>query len=178
MLGINEQKIIDENRVQVVSCNTHGALSILHAFTQGEYERLNYVDFVAVRRSEDISQHRKLINGTRVARHLDQVLGTHHAVDVVDTLATLGVKLSITSSDVTTPSTLFHTLRFSLCQKMKRNYQDIIRFCENSPYLSTTKIFDANVLFDTGRRYGKQGRIFSHSIVVENNLLINGNILQ
>ena len=45
---------------------------------------------------------------------------------------------------------------------------------EQAPYLSTTDKFDSNRVFELGRRYGFQGRIYSHAIVVSNNLLDDG----
>jgi glyceraldehyde-3-phosphate dehydrogenase (NAD(P)) len=50
------------------------------------------------------------------------------------------------------------------------------RIQQNSLVSSTTK-FDSNVIFEQGRRYGHNGRIYSHCIFVPNNLMIDkGNI--
>jgi hypothetical protein len=38
--------------------------------------------------------------------------------------------------------------------------------------ISITNKFDTNKVFELGRRYGKSGRLYSHIIIIENNLLL------
>jgi glyceraldehyde-3-phosphate dehydrogenase (NAD(P)) len=40
-----------------------------------------------------------------------------------------------------------------------------------NPFIATTQKFDSNVIFENGRRYGFNGRIFSHAILLSENML-------
>ena len=44
--------------------------------------------------------------------------------------------------------------------------------------MASTNKFDSNRVFDLGRRYGFQGRIYNHAIIVDNNLLIRDNFIK
>ena len=70
--------------MNVVSCNTHGTSAILSTFTGKFLENLKCADAVVVRRSEDITNHSRLVSGNVIAKHLSPDIGTHHAIDVVD----------------------------------------------------------------------------------------------
>ena len=39
--------------------------------------------------------------------------------------------------------------------------------------MATSTKFDSNVIFERGRRIGFQGRIYSHAIIISNNLIIS-----
>ena len=173
MTGINENKIFGERFVQVVSCNTHAALSLLNTFSRRDFSKVLYSDFVVVRRSEDIGNHERLVTANVVARHLNPDIGTHHAIDVSDLLETIGVKIPIASSDITTPSQLLHSIRFNIKLNEKVSQTSIDDMLRNSDYTSTTNKFDSNKIFELGRRYGFQGRIYSHAIVVNNNIMVH-----
>jgi len=172
MSGINDEIINSQKFVHVVSCNTHGTASLLKTFCGADLKNLVKGDFVVVRRSEDIGNHERLVSANVVARHLDSKIGTHHAIDVVDLFNSLQIKCDITSSDITTPSQLMHAVRFNIELKNKINLTEIDRLISENTFLSVTKKFDSNVIFEQGRRYGFNGRIFSHAIVVSENLLI------
>lgn len=176
MFGLKADFIKNEKYVHIVSCNTHGSASILQALGGPNLDNIESADFVVVRRSEDLSNHERLVTSNVVARHLDPIIGTHHAIDVHDMYhEALNIKLDISSSDITTPSQLMHSARFNILLK---NKTDIIEaFKQHSTILLTNK-FDSNTIFELGRRYGIQGRLYYHSIVIANNLLINNNRIQ
>lgn len=178
MSGINENKIVNEKFVQVVSCNTHAALALLHTFSDRDIDQIQHSDFVVVRRSEDIGNHERLVAANVVARHLDTDIGTHHAIDVVDLLKTIGVKTSITSSDITTPSQLLHATRFNIKLKNQTTIEHVKDLLAMSTFVATTQKFDSNQIFELGRRYGFQGRIYAHAIVVSNNIMVHDDTIK
>ena len=80
----------------------------------------------------------------------------------------------MTSSDVTTPSQLMHAVRFDVRLREPRAATAIAADLAAHPRLATTAKFDSNRVFELGRRYGFQGRLFAHAIVVANDLMIRG----
>lgn len=178
MSGVNDDLICDEKFVHVVSCNTHGTAAILSTLAGKKLEHLDWADCVVVRRSEDLGNHERLVSANVVARHLDSHIGTHHAIDVTDMYKTIGVSCKLTSSDITTPSQLMHAVRFHLSLKRKIDKNEIKKLIAANPYIATTKKFDSNIIFEQGRRYGFNGRIFSHAILVSENLLISENSIK
>lgn len=175
MSGLNDGMIRKAKFVHIVSCNTHGAASILQSICKSDFSQIISADFVVVRRSEDLGNHERLVSANVVARHLDDTIGTHHAIDVVDMFNTIDVKFPITSSDITTPSQLMHSTRFNLVMNNFLTQDEINTRFNESQYIATTNKFDSNLVFELGRRYGFHGRIFSHAIIVVNNLLLNEN---
>jgi glyceraldehyde-3-phosphate dehydrogenase type II len=178
MSRINEEAIKHKKFVQIVSCNTHAIASLLNVFAGERLENLCKADFVIVRRSEDLGNHERLVTSNVVARHLDDVLGTHHAIDVKDLYETQGVSADIQSSDITTPSQLMHAVRFNIELNQKLDKNNIECLLRKNAYVSSTNKFDSNVIFELGRRYGFMGRIFSHAIVIDNNFLINNKVVK
>lgn len=175
MIGINDEIIKNEKFVHIVSCNTHSLSSILTTFCGTELQNLEKADFVIVRRSEDLGQHTRLVSANVVARHLSSEVGTHHSVDVIDMFKTIDIQPYITSSDITTPSQLMHSVRFNIQLKNKLTTEKIQQRIFDNKYVASTTKFDSNVIFELGRRYGKYGRLYSHAIFVSNNFLINDN---
>ena len=172
MTGVNDEAIRGKKFVHIVSCNTHSLASLLTTFTGENLEHHTQSDFVVVRRSEDIGNHQRLVSANVVARHLDNQIGTHHSVDVVDLFETKNLLPSVTSSDVTTPSQLMHAVRFNIGMTKRLSQQDINDLINKNPCMATSAKFDSNVIFERGRRIGFQGRIYSHAIVISNNLII------
>ncbi len=175
MSGINEDKIREQKFVQVVSCNTHASLSVLSTFSGNRLENLKEADFVVVRRSEDLENHQRLVSASVVARHLDPTIGTHHAIDALDLLKTIGLTPTITSSDVTTPTQLLHTFRFNLTLKQVITPEQVENLLQQNPTVAITDKFDSNKVFEFGRKYSRYGRLYAQMIVVKNNLLIHNN---
>lgn len=178
MTGLNDAQIEGQRYAQVVSCNTHGLAALMQIFTGGDIARLRAADFVVVRRSEDLASHAKLVSANVVSRHLDAELGTHHAIDVRDLYATFGVSLrNLSSSDITTPSQLMHSVRFHLQleEPLGATPSELIA---RYPCASVSHKFDSNVIFDLGRRSGVAGRLYAHAIVIGNNLLVQGDTIK
>lgn len=173
MSGINDDIIINKKFVQIVSCNTHSLSSIISVFTNNNFSKLIEGDFVIVRRSEDLGNHQRLVSANVVSRHLDKTIGTHHAIDVKDLFNTKDIYLDIQSSDITTPSQLMHTVRFNLKLKDTINISEINKQIQANKYVSTSSKFDSNIIFDLGRRYSLFGRLYSHTIINDNNILID-----
>jgi glyceraldehyde-3-phosphate dehydrogenase (NAD(P)) len=176
--GINDAAIRGQRLVHVGSCNTHALAALLRALAGPGLEALEDADFVIVRRSEDLGSHERLVAASVVSRHRDARAGTHHAVDVARVFETMGCQLVATSSDVTTPSQLMHATRFALRLTEPVAEKEVLRRIEADPWLATTDKFDSNAIFELGRRYGVQGRIYSHAIVVANNLLITDRVVR
>lgn len=172
MIGINDDSIWGEKLVHIVSCNTHAIASIVSTLTDGNYDEIDFVDFVIVRRSEDIGNHQRLVSANVVARHLDPSLGTHHSIDVLDLYKTIDVDFNVTSSDITTPSQLMHGVRFSIRMKNEGHLDLLSERIANNDMVASTVKFDSNVIFELGRRYGFNGRIFSHAVIIDNNMLL------
>jgi glyceraldehyde-3-phosphate dehydrogenase type II len=178
MSGIDSENIAKQKFVQVVSCNTHGAASLLQTICGPKLENLEASDFVVVRRSEDIGNHERLVTANVVARHLSNDIGTHHAIDVKDMFTAFGVDCNITSSDITTPSQLMHATRFTITTKNEINENEINEKILQNQFMATSNKFDSNFIYELGRRYGKYGRIFNHAIVLTNNLLVTKNSIK
>ena len=173
MSGINNDKLINQKFAHIVSCNTHSIASLIHTFTGHNPSQLNKGDFVVVRRSEDLGNHQRLVTANVVSRHLDNTVGTHHAIDVKDLYDTIGQELDIQSSDITTPSQLMHTVRFNFHLKEMPSQEQIENWISDNKYISKTNKFDSNIVFELGRKYSLYGRLFSHTIINSNNLLFD-----
>ncbi len=170
MTGINDNIIFGKRFVNVVSCNTHAIASLLSTITGKKLDNLSHADMVIVRRSDDLANHERLVSAHVVSRHQDLKIGTHHAIDVVDMFKTINVPCNLYSSDITTPSQLMHTARFNITLKKPLSL-DISDLIKSNSFLASTRKFDSNIVFDLGRRYGFQGRLFSHAIVLSENLI-------
>ena len=173
MAGIDSRLLIDKKYVHIVSCNTHAIASLLNVVSAGELSEVLNGDFVVVRRSEDLGNHQRLVSANVVSRHMDPNIGTHHAIDVVDLYKPLGINLPVQSSDITTPSQLMHTVRFNICLGKSIDNTFLKETIDASPFVSQTNRYDSNIIFEQGRRYSEQGRIYSHAIINSNNLLID-----
>jgi glyceraldehyde-3-phosphate dehydrogenase (NAD(P)) len=115
-----------------------------------------------------------LVGASVVSRHRDARHGTHHAADAARVFATLGLTPAVSSSDVTTPSQLMHAVRFNVRLRAARPAAEIVAALSTHPFLATTAKFDSNRVFELGRRYGLQGRLYAHAVVVANDLMVNG----
>jgi glyceraldehyde-3-phosphate dehydrogenase (NAD(P)) len=172
--GINPDVVRGERLVQIASCNTHATATLLRVLGGARLERLEEADLVCVRRSEDLAGGERLVGANVVSRHRDPIHGTHHAADAARVYATLGLAPLVTSSDITTPSQLTHAVRFNVRLRASRTVSEVVADLEAAPRLGTTAKFDSNRVFELGRRYGFQGRLYAHAIVVANDLLVTG----
>jgi glyceraldehyde-3-phosphate dehydrogenase (NAD(P)) len=73
-----------------------------------------------------------------------------------------------------TPSQLLHAFRFHLMLRAPMSQQEALTCLAQHPFCAITEKFDSNKIFELGRRYGFQGRIFSHAIVCTSSILIQG----
>ena len=158
----------------IPSCNTHSALAILNTLSDGDLDSVVSADFVVARRSEDIGNHERLVAGNVVARHLDPILGTHHAIDADAVLRRMGHAIPMQSSDITTPSQFLHATRFTVRLAGPVSTDIVQARIERNPLVGTTRIFDSNKVFEIGRRFGLGGRLYNQAIFVAENLLVSG----
>ncbi len=173
MSGINNDEVLGAKFAQIVSCNTHALSSIITTLVKGNLSNLNEGDFVVVRRSEDLGNKERLVGANVLSRHLNDAIGTHHAIDVKDLFETKKETLNIQSSDITTPSQLMHAVRFNLKLNKIPSETEIQASILKNGFVSTTSKFDSNIIFELGRRYSPYGRLFSHAIINVNNLLFD-----
>lgn len=172
--GVNAEVVPREKLVQIASCNTHATATLLRVLGGERLERLEEADLVCVRRSEDLGGRERLVGANVVSRHRDGRHGTHHAADAARVYATLGLAPCVTSSDITTPSQLMHAVRFNLRLRDPRAAAEVVADFKAEPRLAVTGKFDSNRVFELGRRYGFQGRLYAHAIVVAHDLLVTG----
>lgn len=170
--GVNAAALAGARLVQVASCNTHATASLLAALGGPGLARLEEADLVCVRRCEDLGGRERLVGASVVSRHREGAHGTHHAADAARVFATVGLAPIVCSSDVTTPSQLTHTVRFHARLRAPRTAAEVAADFAAQPRLATTGKFDSNRVFELGRRYGFQGRLYAHAIVVASDLLV------
>ncbi|MDN5895581.1 MAG: hypothetical protein L0H93_16345 [Nocardioides sp.] len=152
----------------IPSCNTHSALAVLRTLSDGDLQDIESADFVMARRS---------VAGNVVARHLDPVLGTHHAIDTAAVLRVLGRRIPIQSSDLSTPSQFLHATRFAVRLRSSPTEAQVRDRIDRSAYVSNTGIFDSNKIFEIGRRFGLGGRLYQQAIFVDANLLVKDRVI-
>ena len=172
--GINPDALSGERLVQIASCNTHATATLLRVLGGPRLERLEDADLVCVRRCEDLGSRERMVGANVVSRHRDPRHGTHHAADAARVYATLGLEVPVVSSDITTPSQLMHAVRFNVRLRSPRGVADVVADFKAEPRLATTAKFDSNRVFELGRRYGFQGRLYAHALVVASDLLVDG----
>jgi len=172
--GINPGAVAGERLVQIASCNTHATATLLATLAGPRLANLEEADLVCVRRCDDLGGRERLVGASVVARHRDAEHGTHHATDAARVFATLGLSPAVTSSDVTTPTQLMHAVRFHLRLRQPRTAAELGAGLAAAPRLATTAKFDSNRVFELGRRYGFQGRLYAHAVVVANDLHVRG----
>ncbi len=131
--GINPGAAAGARLVQIASCNTHATATLLATLGGPRLENLEEADLVCVRRCEDLGGRERLVGASVVARHRDPEHGTHHATDAARVFATLDLAPTVTSSDVTTPSQLMHTLRFHLRLREPRTVTQLTASLEAAP---------------------------------------------
>lgn len=172
--GVNPSAVVGARLVQIASCNTHATATLLTALGGPDLAGIEDADLVCVRRCEDLGGRERLVGASVVSRHRDADHGTHHAADAARVFATIGLAPAVTSSDVTTPSQLMHAVRFNVRLRAPRAVAEIAAAFAAHPRLAATAKFDSNRVFELGRRYGFQGRLYAHAVVVVNDLLVSG----
>ncbi|MFW9928791.1 MAG: hypothetical protein ACFFD1_05335 [Candidatus Thorarchaeota archaeon] len=193
--GINDfivKKNIENQFIQVVSCNTHNISSVLKNLAFGEMDfhetgtngfikeksQLEEGKFVAMRRATDISQDSDYLASPEVGTHKDAKFGTHHAQDAYRLYKTMGFDLSLFSTAIKIPTQFMHILFFDVKLKEGNSVtkDDIMTRFNSDPYVAITYKKQAALVFSFGREHGFYGRILDQSVVVEPtvNVLDNG----
>jgi len=72
---------------------------------------------------------------------------------------------------------LMHAVRFNITVKSPLK-NPIETYISANPFMASTAKFDSNVVFELGRRYGFNGRIYSHAIMLSGNMLLTENTLK
>ncbi len=178
MSGFDKLNVSGSRFVTIVSCNTQAVTSLLITLAGHRLENLQSADFVMVRRSEDIGNSSRLVGANVIGRHSDEVHGSHPVENVISLFKSAGLDVNLTISAVNTPSQALHASRFSVTLNEETDEVQLVALVDGNDVMSITQKFDSNAVFELGRRYGFQGRIYSHAIVVTNNLLISGNTVR
>lgn len=164
--GINDETLTENKQsfIQVVSCNTHNIASIV-----GNLHRLSGVhggDFVCIRRANDLSQDAGFIASPHISSHSCKS-GTHHAQDVIDLFATVGIKFKkgLFSSAMKTNTQYMHVVRFNIEMDGKVSREDVLESFTKDKMIALTHHKSANRVFSFGRDHGFYGRIYNQSVV-------------
>lgn len=171
--GINDKVLtnLEDNFIQVVSCNTHNVSSLVDTLSNHEVER-NFVsgDFTCIRRSNDISQNDNYSPSPEVGKHKDTRFGTHHAKDSYDLFRTINLMPDLFSSAMKVNTQYMHTIRFNVEVKGFATTEDVVNKFRENKFTALTYKNLANKVFSFGRDHGYYGRIFNHTVVAINSL--------
>ena len=134
--GINDAALagLNDNFIQVVSCNTHNVSSLVDTLSSHQIEK-NFVsgDFTCIRRSNDISQHSGFSPSPEVGKHKDTRFGTHHAKDSYDLFRTINLMPNLFSSAMKLNTQYMHIIRFNVEVKGFATTEDVVdKFRENN----------------------------------------------
>ena len=173
--GINDEILLREQPqfIQVVSCNTHNISSIVDTLSSGDMLNIISGDFTCIRRANDISQEDDFIASPEVGQHKDSVFGTHHARDSYDLFSTLYQYPNLFSSALKINSQYMHILRFCVEIKGSPSKKDVLKKFDDNKFIALTKKNLTNKVFSFGRDHGYYGRIFNHTVIAENSLILN-----
>ena len=150
--------------IQVVSCNTHNITSLLKVMSD-DFSGIVDADFVCIRRANDISQVGGFIASPQVGSHKSAQYGSHHTMDAVDLIGTLGKKLKLYSSAMKLNTQYMHTIRFQIKLKGEYSYDDILKKLSDNRMVCLSEKTDANRIFSFGRDHGYYGRIYNQTVI-------------
>lgn len=164
--GINEDAIVGEKFIHIVSCNTHNIAVAIKAGSRGTPEK-DFVKgrFLCIRRANDISQTTGFIPSPEVNKHYDD-MGTHHARDVWHLYGTLGLDLDVFSSAIKTNTQYMHTIWFSIQVKNSTTKEAVEKTFRENYRVAVTNKTAANLVFSFGRDHGHYGRILNQTVLV------------
>jgi len=173
--GINDEILLKKQPqfIQVVSCNTHNISSIVDTLSSGNMLNVVSGDFTCIRRANDISQEGDFIASPEIGKHKDLVFGTHHARDSYDLFATMHHHPNLFSSALKINSQYMHILRFCVEIKGSPSKEDVLKKFQENKFIALTKKNLTNKVFSFGRDHGYYGRIFNHTVIAENSLILN-----
>lgn len=165
--NINEYAVNkNDTFVKIVSCNTHALSRLYQVLESVGYPQS--IDFLCIRRSNDISQNGGMVPGI----HVDSG-PSHHAQDVIKLLKTEDPFLTckISSSSCKIASQYMHTVYFSAVIKNEGTPNSdhmrarIFRALKKDPMVTTTEHATSNKIFSFGRDHGHYGRILTQTVV-------------
>jgi glyceraldehyde-3-phosphate dehydrogenase (NAD(P)) len=174
-MAINDAALRKAGRfIQVASCNTHSLCSLLNTLAfSGNRRLLEEGRFVCMRRSSDVSQD-ELTPGPTVGTHKDLRFGTHHARDAHSIFSTIGHDVPIWSSAIEMPTQYMHCVWFSMLLDREMPVDEALSRLRGNPRIAMTKRTSANQVFSFGRDHGYYGRLFGHTVIVEQSIASRG----
>ncbi len=166
-VGINDEAISTKDQfIHIVSCNTHNIAVLIKTLAiEGKKNLLKEGRFLCMRRANDISQVKSYIPSPQVGSHNDEMMGTHHAVDVYHLYKTLGIDLNIFSSALKLNTQYMHCIWYDLKLNKKTTKDDVIQSFIDNPRVAVTHKKDANLVFSFGRDHGHYGRILDQTVI-------------
>ncbi len=164
----------------IVSCNTHNISTIVWtiALNFGAKNPSNLLlgDFTILRRASDINQANKdFIASPEVAKHDDEICGTHQAEDAKELFKkTLGMDLNLFSSALKANTQYMHVMRFCLHLKERITKEEVIRRIARNPLIAVTEKLSTSNIFSFGRDQGHCGRILNQTVVPAKTITVVG----
>jgi glyceraldehyde-3-phosphate dehydrogenase (NAD(P)) len=122
--------------------------------------------FLCIRRANDISQVKSYIPSPEVGSHKDEIMGTHHAVDVYHLYKTLGIELNVFSSALKLNTQYMHCIWYDLKLDKNTTKDEVIQKFIDNPRVAVTQKKSANLVFSFGRDHGHYGRILDQTVIV------------
>ena len=167
-VGINDEAITPKDRfIHIVSCNTHNIAVLIKTLgIENGKNSLKEGRFLCIRRANDISQAKSFIPSPEVGIHMDDKMGTHHAVDVYHLYKTLGIELNVFSSALKLNTQYMHSIWYDLKLNRKITKGETIQSFIDNPKVAVTYKKAANLVFSFGRDHGHYGRILDQTVVV------------
>lgn len=166
---INDSSITPEiNRfVQVVSCNTHQILSVLHTLVLAYEGPDNLVKarFYIARRASDISQSSSTV-GVEVGEATESPYGSHQGEDAMRVLRTIGIEnLDIHAAADKLNNPFMHVIDFTLELVEPLSLHEVEQRFRHNPLCAVTYWKSNNEVFAAGRDWGHFGRILNQTVV-------------
>ncbi|MEK7596259.1 MAG: hypothetical protein AAB564_01785 [Patescibacteria group bacterium] len=164
--GINDQtlKPSRDQFIQIVSCNTHQILSILHTLALISPRKIEKARFWLGRRASDLSQANSTIGvevGVSNGRY-----GSHQGKDAAGVLASLGLKnIDLHASADKLNNPFMHTIYFSITASVPTALRQIKKQFYENPLTAVTYRQSNNEIFNEGRSWGYCGRILNQTVV-------------
>ncbi|EQA46756.1 hypothetical protein LEP1GSC050_0933 [Leptospira broomii serovar Hurstbridge str. 5399] len=163
--------------IHISTCNTHTLAGILRPFYGRNATELPSIleeaDFFVIRRDADMAKNDPHVTGPLLVLPESET-GTHHGRLLNEVYASLGFKISLSSSSITINSPYMHLIRFRLKLKREIKLEDVINKIQTDPFLSVTDLISTNSIFSSGRDRGLYGRIFSHAVFPLASLEVRG----
>ena len=166
--------------VQVVSCNTHQLVCVLHTLLlcyEG-IENLRYGHFTIVRRASDLSEDKGILSvKAEIPDEEHPEYGTHQAYDAARVIKTLCPQMKhvpIFSQVVIAPTQYMHTMLFDLEIKSPTHFQEVMGRLKSNPLVVFTWLDTTGRVLDRARNASKiHGRILNQTVCKEDTLNVS-----